>query len=130
MLSSTVWPVSVPHCRGPKFRSSLRPGLKGKQGGDTSLLACINRTPATGDLRAVRNKRDIYAFGSGLAHTIAKAPGGVEFGISINVTTPYMPITSDGKAPDLRPFFNEIQGAVSKAVRKTRRPEARARLSQ
>jgi hypothetical protein len=65
-----------------------------KTGSDTSLVACINRTPATGDLRAVRNKRHIYAFGSGLAHTIAKAPGGVQFDIRLNVTTPYMPITS------------------------------------
>ena len=101
-----------------------------KAGGDTSLLACINHTPATGDLRAVCNKRDIYAFGSGLAHTIAKAPGGVGFGISINVTTPYMPITSDAKAPDLRPFLNEIRTAVSKAVRKVHRPEGGSRLSQ
>ena len=33
-----------------------------------------------------------------------------------------MPITSDGKEPDLEPFINEIQTAVSKAVRKARKP--------
>jgi len=100
-------------------------------GGKTELLACINRTPATGELSAARDKRDLFAFGCGLRHYITKAPSGVEFGISINVTTPYMPITSDGKAPDLYPFFKEIQAAVSKAVRKTHRPEARAaRVSQ
>src|SRR5258708_5486754 len=102
-----------------------------RAGGKTELLACINRTPATGELSAARDKRDLFAFGCGLRHYITKAPLGVEFDIWLNVTTPYMPITSDGKAPDLYPFFKEIQAAVSKAVRKAHRPEARkARLSQ
>jgi hypothetical protein len=41
-----------------------------------------------------------------------------------------MPITSDGKAPDLEPFLKEIQTAVSKAVGKANRPEGGSRLSQ
>ncbi len=91
----------------------------------------MNRTPATGDLHAARDKREINGFGCGLAHTIAKAPSGREFDIWVNVTTPYMPITSDGKAPDLKPFLKEIQAAVSKAVRKAHRPEAAgSRVSQ
>jgi hypothetical protein len=98
--------------------------------GDTYLTACVNRTPTTGDLHAARNKRDIDAFGCGLHHTIAKAPSRVEFDIWINVTTPYMPITSDGKAPDLKPFLEEIHTAASKAVRKAYRPEAGGRTSQ
>jgi len=101
-----------------------------KTEGDTCLCACVNRTPATGDLHAVRNKRDIYAFGSGLVHTIAKAPSGVQFNIWVNVTTPYMPITSDGKAPDLKPFLKEIQTAVSRAVHKAHRPKGGSRVSQ
>jgi hypothetical protein len=36
-----------------------------------------------------------------------------------------MPITSDGKAPNLFPFFDEITNAVGKAVRKARRPNNR-----
>ncbi len=102
-----------------------------KTEGDTCLCACVNRTPATGDLHAARDKREINGFGCGLAHTIAKAPSGREFDIWVNVTTPYMPITSDGKAPDLKPFLKEIQAAVSKAVRKAHRPEAAGnRVSQ
>jgi hypothetical protein len=99
--------------------------------GDTLLTACINRTPATGSLYAARDKRDIDAFGCGLSNTIAKAPSDVQFSIYINVTTPFMPITSDGKAPDLEPFLVEIATAVSKAVRKAHRPQGRVRgLSQ
>jgi hypothetical protein len=98
--------------------------------GETYLTTCVNRTPATGDLYAARDKRNIDAYGCGLSHTIAKAPSGVHFKIWFNVTTPYMPITSDGKAPDLMPFFSEIETVVSKAVRKARRPEGGRRVSQ
>ena len=35
-----------------------------------------------------------------------------------------MPITSDGKEPDLRPFLAEIQTAIGKVVRKAHRPNA------
>ena len=48
-----------------------------------------------------RDKRDIDAFGCGLHHTIATAPKDKHFRIRLNVITPYMPITSDGKAPNL-----------------------------
>ena len=55
----------------------------------------LNRTMIFGD-------DDIDAFGCGLRHTSAQAPKAKQFGIWINLTTPYMLITSDGKAPDLR----------------------------
>jgi len=95
-----------------------------KRQGKTLLTACVNRTPVTGQLHVARDKREIDAFGCGLSHTIAKAPSGAEFEIWLNVTTPYMPITSDGKAPDLAPFLDEIEVAVTKAVRKAHRPKA------
>jgi hypothetical protein len=54
----------------------------------------------TGDIEATRDGRDIDAYGCGLSHTIAKALKEKQFVIWVNLTTPYMPITSDGKAPD------------------------------
>jgi hypothetical protein len=98
--------------------------------GGTHLTVCVNRTPAAGSVYATRDKRNIDAFGCGLSHTIAKAPSGVEFNIWVNLTTPFMPIVSDGKAPDLEPFLNEIETAVSKVVRKTHRPAGGSRVSQ
>jgi hypothetical protein len=56
---------------------------------------------------------------------VAEAPKDKKFAIRLNLTTPYMPITSDGKEPDLRPFLNEISNAVGKAVRKAQRPNAK-----
>src|SRR5262249_58229732 len=48
----------------------------------------------------------------------------------INITTPYVPITSDGKAPNLEPFLPAIVNATGKAVRKAHRPTAGGRISQ
>jgi hypothetical protein len=96
---------------------------KEKTGDDeTRVRACVNRTPVTGALGGARDKRDIDVYGCSLSHTIAKASSRVEFDIWINVTTPYMPITSDGKAPDLEPFLDEICAAASKVVRKSHTP--------
>jgi hypothetical protein len=83
---------------------------------------CVNRTPVTGDIRAVRDKRDIDVYGCGLAHMIAQAPKEAHFDIWLNITTPYMPITSDGKAPNLAVFLDPIAKAAASAVRKARRP--------
>jgi hypothetical protein len=96
----------------------------------TSLTVCVNRTPITGDIQAAREKRDIDAFGCGLHHTIAQAPADAHFVIVLNIITPYMPITSDGKEPDLAPFLDAISTATSKTVRKAHRPTAGSRTSQ
>jgi hypothetical protein len=92
---------------------------------DMELLVCANRSPVTGDIDATRDKREIDFFGCGLRHTVAEAPKDKNFTIRVNITTPYIPITSDGKEPDLLPFFHEISNAVAKAVRKARRPDAK-----
>src|SRR5205807_10656533 len=38
--------------------------------------------------------------------------------LTINVQTPYMPITTNGKEPDLEEFVNEITPAVEAAAKK------------
>jgi hypothetical protein len=97
---------------------------------ETHCTACVNRTVISGTLNAGREKRDIDLFGCGLAHTVAKAPATANFTIIFNIATPYMPITSDGKAPNLLPFLREIETAITKAVRKASRPDAGNKLSQ
>jgi Topoisomerase 6 subunit A/Spo11, Toprim domain len=101
-----------------------------KSGRPTKLLVCINRTPITGEIETARDKRDIDAFGCGLAHTIALAPVGSQFNIVMNLITPYMPITSDGKEPNLRPFLDVISNTAGKVVRKAHRPTSGDRTSQ
>src|SRR5262249_153566 len=97
---------------------------------ETCLFAYVNRTPVTGAINAARDKRDINAFGCGLRHTIAEAPKDAQFNIALNTTTPFMPITSDGKAPNMQPFLDGIAEATAKAVRKAHRPNAGNRKSQ
>jgi hypothetical protein len=96
------------------------------EGEETVLLAYVNRTPVTGNIRAVHNRREIYFFGCGLHHKITQAPKDEDFTILLNITTPYMPITSDGKEPNLLPFLVEIEVAMAKAVRKARRLNAKS----
>src|SRR5262249_50251672 len=78
----------------------------------------------TGDIHAARDKRDIDAFGCGLSYAIAEAPREAHFDIVTNIISPYVPITSDGKEPDLEPFLDVIMVVVQKAVRKAHRPNA------
>jgi hypothetical protein len=97
---------------------------------DTELQACVNRTPIAGDISISRDNRDMDIFGCGISHTVAQAPKDKHFDIWLNILTPYMPITSDGKEPDLLPFFEAIQTAIGKAVRKAHRPDSSTGKSQ
>jgi hypothetical protein len=96
---------------------------------DTSINVCVNRTPVTGDIYASRDKRKVDVFGCGLHHTIARAAKDTQFDIWLNITVPYMPITSDGKAPDLMPFLNAIQKRDRQGGPRCSRSEARAGLA-
>ena len=88
------------------------------------VAASVNRTPIAGEMALQRDKSEVNLFGCGLRHTVAKAPKELKFNVWLNITAPYMPITSDGKEPDVRPFLAVISAAMAKAIRKVRRPGA------
>ena len=88
------------------------------------VAASVNRTPIAGEMALQRDKSEVNLFGCGLRHTVANAPKELKFNVWLNITAPYMPITSDGKEPDLRPFLAVISDAMAKAIRKVRRPGA------
>jgi hypothetical protein len=96
----------------------------------TTLSVYVNKSPVAAAVNAASNKSDLDFFGCGLNHTVAKAPKVKHFSIQLNIITPYMPITSDGKAPDLLPFLDQIATAVSRAVTKSRRPNATGAKNQ
>jgi hypothetical protein len=100
------------------------------EGAGTVVIACVNKTPVAAEFHAQRDRRDIDFFGCGLAHTVAAAPVTAHFFICLNIITPFMPITSDGKAPNFWPFLGDIEGAVTKAVRKAHRPDCDGKASQ
>ena len=101
---------------------SGKPGLGARRSAKDSLTVFVNRTPAAASIEVSRDKRDLDVFGCGLAHTIAETNKDAVFRIQLHITTPYMPITSDNKAPDLAPFLDAIQDVVGRATRKARRP--------
>jgi hypothetical protein len=97
-----------------------------------TVTMLVNRTPVTSPLRAFRDgEKDICLLGCGLNHGYCDTPTKGAYDIAINITTPYCPITSDGKAPNLAPFGSEIGAALSKATRRAlRAAPAEKRLSQ
>ena len=80
------------------------------------------RSPAKWRFSATRAMSTCSA--AGFSHTVAKAPKELQFNVWLNIIAPYMPITSDGKEPDLTPFLPVIDEAMTKAIRKVRRPGA------
>ena len=81
----------------------------------------VNRTPVTAHVTLQKDKSDLDIFGCGLAHNLAKTTH-KHVTLHLNVTTPYMPITSDGKEPNLKPFLFAIGDAARKAIKKMGRP--------
>jgi hypothetical protein len=97
-------------------------GKKEKSNDVDVVWFCVNRTPITGEVEAYRDgDKDICLHGSGLGHYCSSAPKKGGFNIVVHVTTPYCPIMSDGKVPDLGPFVKPIMDAVGAATRKAQR---------
>ena len=92
---------------------------------ETSLSAYVNRTPVVGGIDAARDKKDIDLYGCSLRHTVAETTKTAQFEIHLNIITPFMPITSDGKEPNFEPFLAQIRDAIQKVVRKAHRPKSR-----
>jgi hypothetical protein len=89
---------------------------------DINIDVLINRTPSVDEVSAYRRgDKNLCLHNSGLSHYTEDAPKKGAYDIKVNVTTPYCPITSDGKAPNLEPFVAKIMAAVSSAMRKAQR---------
>jgi hypothetical protein len=93
-----------------------------KAADDVGVSVLVNRTPITSGVNAWRDsERNLCLQGSGLSDYCSGAPRTGSYRITLNITTPYCPITSDGKAPDLEPFGDAIFAAVQEAMRKAQR---------
>lgn len=93
--------------------------------GSDSITLMVNRTPVVGDLRISRIKpsTQVGIFGCGLSHAFEVGRKGVT--LYVNITTPFMPITSDGKLPDLKRYIVPLAEALKKACAKARRLAAK-----
>jgi hypothetical protein len=99
--------------------------------GGIRISMLVNRTPVTSHLTAYRDSdKDICISGCGMNHGFEDTPTKGAYSIVVNVTTPYCPITSDGKAPSLKPFVDTIGIVLSTATKKAQRAAPkRKRLS-
>lgn len=85
---------------------------------DEAVSFAVNRTPVTGDVESHHDKKDLSIFGCGLQHPFEC--GRKPISLYVNLNTPFMPITSDGKAPDFKPFLNPLAECIGKAIRKAK----------
>jgi hypothetical protein len=91
-----------------------------------AVSAFVNRTPITGRVEIYKSDdKSVVINGCGCLEWF----GGNHkpFELWFNVDTPYMPIVTDGKAPDFRPFGDLIKLVTQKAAKKIAREKDRPR---
>ncbi len=90
---------------------------------DIEIDLLINRTPSTAEVAAWRDSdKDLRLEGGGFDGDFCPdAPKKGSYHVQVNVTTPYCPILSEGKAPNLEAFADEIFTAIKMAMRKAQR---------
>lgn len=81
---------------------------------EPDVMMMVNKTPITGEIQTwKKDSRHVVIYGCGLTHRFKSKPAH----IIINVQTPYMPITSDGKAPNFHPMVSGINTVIERAAR-------------
>ncbi len=83
-----------------------------------SITALVNKSPIAGDVWA-HGEKNITIYGCGLYSRIECKPAD----ILLNIISPYIPITTDGKEPDLNSMAREIEEVISRAVNRAKRKE-------
>lgn len=84
------------------------------------ITMLVNRTPITGQINVQRQKsHQLGIIGCGLRHLVDVGRKPVQ--IICNISTPYMPITTDGKEPDLFRYVHPLFRVISKAAKKAKR---------
>ena len=84
----------------------------------------VNRTPITGDVAATHSKTNLLLSGcnlskEGYAHPIDIGRRPVR--VILSIITPYMPITTNGKSPDLGYLRSGITDVIEKSIKKAKR---------
>ncbi len=90
---------------------------------DIEIDLLINRTPSTAEVAAWRDSdKDLRLEGGGFDGDFCTgAPKKGSYDVQVNVTTPYCPILSEGKAPNLAPFADKLLATIAAAMRKAQR---------
>jgi len=82
-----------------------------------ALTVLVNKTPITGEMRLPESKNKISIYGCGIYEDL----GIKKAEVILNIITPYMPITSDGKAPDMIKYVTEIVESIQKSGKRAKK---------
>jgi hypothetical protein len=88
-------------------------------GDEADVCVLVNRTPVAAEIDARHHKDMLLLSGCGLKHKLQVGRRPVS--VVVNIETPYMPITSDGKTPDLEPIVGDVASLISRIVKKVKR---------
>jgi hypothetical protein len=82
---------------------------------------CVNRTPVAADVEIQRmpKKRTVAVFGCGLEHSVAVKHAAPCYFL-LNIQAPALPLTSDGKTPDLTGLVGPIIDTLEQAGRRAK----------
>lgn len=90
------------------------------------VLFLVNRTPITGRINVQRGKfSDLGLIGCGLKYLFPV--GRKPVSLVVNLTTPYCPLVTDGKEPNLELYVGPLHDAMKSAANKAKRREASKR---
>ena len=100
--------------------------------GTSTVVVNVNRTPITSDVwfTPMQDRSYLGLCGCNLSSEQENTALSVKVGrqrhffFVVNVTSPYMPITTDGKAPDFGPIRTSLVQALEKVVKKAKRNNA------
>jgi hypothetical protein len=91
----------------------------------TSASVLVNRTPVVGEMYAGLDKEgqglEVCVQGCGLFLSVPVPRSQPPCRLTLSVLAPAVPLTSDGKAPDLSSAEDDIVEAVAKVVKKVRK---------
>jgi hypothetical protein len=95
---------------------------------DSSAVFMVNGTPCIADADAwyERKEKTTVIYGPGLRFDVKTGKTGMYF--HVNIITPYMPMTSDGKAPALGIFRSHFETVIERAARRAKRIQPREDL--
>lgn len=81
------------------------------------LTVLLNKSPVTGEFSVYHSKNELNIFGCGLGCSIKAKP----VRLLINIMTPYIPVVTDGKEPDLSALAGAIGQSIQKAVNRAKK---------
>jgi len=111
----------VPKAQIPFIVEAWADALQNDEEVETIIDVCVNCTPITGEVNISPSGGKLVIFGCGLHHYLDVPTQKGKWGLTLNITAPYVPITTEGKEPDLARFKDAILAALSGAIKRAHR---------